>query len=306
MTRYRCVDARKADGFTVAAACEAAGVSTSAYYAWAATRDAPPSDAQQAEARLRAEIRRLHKASGGADGVRRITRGLRRRGWTVNRKRVARIMRDEGLAGYRPRTRRSLTKPDDAAPAIPNLIGRLFDPDRPDHTWCGDITYIGTDEGWLYLAMVIDLGSRRLLGWALGVRHDATLVCDALQAAVGARGVGRMPGVIFHSDRGSEYTSAAFRGVCEQLGLVQSASRSGSCLDNAVAESWFASLKVELVSRTRYATRDQARAAIVRWIHYYNADRLHSTLGYITPLEWEAQYDHEKEVTEPLASPMAA
>jgi putative transposase len=306
VTRYRCVDARKADGFTVTAACAAAGVSTSAYYAWAAGRDAPPTAAQAAEARLRAEIRRLHTASGGADGVRRITRGLRRRGWTVNRKKVARIMREEQLAGYRPRKRRSLTKPDEAAPAIPNLVGRLFDPDRPDVTWCGDITYIGTDEGWLYLATVIDLGSRRLLGWALGVRHDAQLVCDALHAAVGARGVERMPGVIFHSDRGSEYTSRKFAGVCAQLGVRQSASRSGSCLDNAVAESWFASLKVELTSRARYATRAQARAAITRWIHYYNTDRLHSTLGYLTPLEWEALYDDTEEVTEPLASPQAA
>lgn len=306
MTRYRCVDARKADGFTVTAACDAAGVSTSAYYAWAATCDAPPTAAQQAEARLRAKIRKLHKDSGGADGVRRITRRLRRAGWTVNPKKVARIMREEGLAGYRPRKRRSLTKPDEAAPQIPNLVGRLFDPDRPDVTWCGDITYIGTDEGWLYLATVIDLGSRRLLGWALGVRHDATLVCDALRAAVGGRGSERMPGVIFHSDRGSEYTSRTFADVCEQLGLRQSASRSGSCLDNAVAESWFASLKVELTSRTRYPTRDEARAAITRWIHYYNTDRLHSTLGYLTPLEWEAHYDDTEEVTQPLASPMAA
>lgn len=294
MTRYGCVDARKAEGFAVTAACAAAGVSPSAYYAWAATRDAPPTSAQQAEARLRAEIRRLHDASGGADGVRRITRRLRRAGWTVNHKRVARIMRDEGLAGYRPRKRRSLTRPDDAAPEIPNLVGRLFDPDRPDVTWCGDITYIGTDEGWLYLATVIDLGSRRLLGWSLGDRHHATLVCDALRAAAGARGVARMPGVIFHSDRGSEYTSRMFRGACQRLGLRQSASRSGSCLDNAVAESWFASLKVELTSRTRYATRDEARTAITRWIHYYNTDRLHSTLGYRTPLEWEAQYGEVK------------
>jgi putative transposase len=231
-----------------------------------------------------------------------MTRQLRREGWTVNRKRVARLMRDQGLHGHRPRRRRSLTKPDQAAPPIPDLVGRLFDPDQPDHTWCSDITYIPTDEGWLYLATVIDLGSRRLLGWSMSDQHDATLVCDALQAAVDARGRATMPGTIMHSDRGAEYTSRAFRDTCQRLGLRQSASRSGSCLDNAVAESFFATLKVELVNRVRYRTRTQARTAIFAWLHDYNANRLHSTLGYITPLEWEARHA----LTETVASPEAA
>jgi transposase InsO family protein len=158
-------------------------------------------------------------------------------------------MRREGIVGHRPRRRRSLTRRDEAAAPAPDLLGRLFDPDRPDVAWCGDITYIRTDEGWLYLASVIDLASRQLLGWSMGDRHDARLACDALHAAVAARGRRRMDGVIMHTDRGAEYTSAAFTQACAQLGARRSMSRTGSCLDNAVAESFFATLKVELVNR---------------------------------------------------------
>jgi putative transposase len=163
-------------------------------------------------------------------------------------------------------------------------------------------TYIPTDEGWLYLASVIDLGSRRLLGWSMGEAHDADLVCNAAAAAVAARGRDRMDGTVFHSDRGSEYTSAKFRQACTNLGLRQSTGRTGSCLDNAVAEAFFATLKVELVNRRRFRTRAEARTAIFAWLHYYNARRLHSTLQHMTPLEWEQQHD----LTDPVPSPLAA
>jgi transposase InsO family protein len=213
-------------------------------------------------------------------------------------------MRANGIVGRRPRRRRSLTKPDAAAAAAPDLVGRLFDPGPPDVTWVGDITYIPTDQGWLYLASVLDLGSRRLVGWSMGEAHDAALVCDALDAAVATRGRLRMPdGTIFHSDRGAEYTSMACRQACARLGLVQSMGRTGSCLDNAVAESFFATLQVEVCDGRRFATRAEARTAIFAWIHYYNGRRLHSTLDYLTPVEWEHQYDN---LTRPLTSDMAA
>ena len=152
------------------------------------------------------------------------------------------------------------------------------------------MTYIPTGEGWLYLASVIDLASRHLLGYSMAIHHDAALVTGALEAAVATRGQTQMDGTIFHSDRGGEYTSAACIAACTRLGLRRSMSRTGSCLDNAVAESWFASLKVELVHRAHYRTRAEARAAVFAWIAWYNRFRLHSTRGYLPPIEWEQHH----------------
>jgi transposase InsO family protein len=249
-----------------------------------------------------AEIRAIHTDSRGTYGSPRVTHELRRRGWRVNHKRVERLMADHGIVGHRPRRRRGLTKPDAAAPPAPDLLGRLFDPDRIDVAWCGDLTFIPTDEGWPYLASVLDLASRHLLGWSMGERHDAGLVGDALQAAVATRGRHRMDATIFHTDRGSEYASAACIDVCERLGLRRSMGRTGSCLDNAVAESFFATLKVELVDRCGYRTRAQARASIFAWIAWYNQRRLHSTNDYLPPLEWEQRRHHDH----PLPSTLAA
>jgi putative transposase len=288
--RYRCVDIQKAAGFPVAAACKAAGVTRSAYYAWTTRAAQGAAERHREEVRLVAEIRDVHAGSRGTYGAPRIHAELRRRGWRVNHKRVERLMRTHGIVGHRPRRRRSLTRPDTTAAPVPDLLGRLFDPDQPDVAWCGDVTWIPTEEGWLYLASVIDLASRRLLGWSMGTRHDAQLVCDALQAAVSTRGHRWMPDTIFHTDRGSEYTSGACVAACARLGLRRSMSRTGSCLDNAVAESWFASLKVELVDRARYRTRAEARTAIFAWIAWYNQFRLHSTNGYLSPVEWEQQH----------------
>jgi transposase InsO family protein len=302
VTRYRCVDDRKAERFPVAAACAAAGVSTSAYYAWRATRRQGLTLRERAEARLVARIRRIHTASDGTYGAPRTTRQLRRDGQRVNHKRVERLMRREGIVGHRPRRRRSLTRPDEHTAPAPDLIGRLFDPDRPDVAWCGDITYIPTNEGWLYLASTIDLASRHLIGWSMRDHHDAQLVCDALDAAVATRGRRHMDGVIMHTDRGSEYTSTAFIDTCQRLGARRSMGRTGSCLDNAVAESFFATLKVELVDRRRFQTRADARTAIFRWIAWYNQRRLHSANDYLPPVEWE----HRHAVNDSIASPTAA
>jgi len=248
--RFRCVAARKAEGFNVTDACDAAEVSRSAFYAWLGKGEGP-TVAEWDEALLINQIRDLHAASNGTYGEPRMTVELAEEGWVLNHKRTARLMRQEGLQGHRPRRRRSLTKADEAAPAIPDLVGRAFQPELLDTVWCGDMTYIPTGEGWLYLATVIDLASRRLLGWSMGERHDATLVIDALNMAVQTRGHRTMDGTTFHHhDRGSEYTSQAFRTACQDLGITQSSGRTGSCLDNAVAESFFATLKVELLHLT--------------------------------------------------------
>jgi putative transposase len=300
--RYRCVDAQKAAGFPVAAACQAAGVTRSAYYAWTAGATQGASRRQREEVRLVSEIRRIHARSRGVYGSPRVTAELRRRGWRTNHKRVERLMRAHGIVGYRPRRRRSLTRPDRGVLPAPDLLGRLFDPDQPDVAWCSDVTWIRTDEGWLYLASVIDLASRHLLGWSMSAHHDAALVCDALQAAVATRGQSPMPDTIFHSDRGAEYSSSACVQACQRLGLRRSMSRTGSCLDNAVAESWFASLKVELVHRAHYRTRAEARTAIFAWIAWYNRFRLHSANGYLSPIEWE----HQHATVSPLPSTTAA
>jgi putative transposase len=235
VSRYRCVDAQKAAGFPVTAACTAAGVSTSAFHAWAARR-ASAAAATQAEATLVTEIRTIHRESKGTYGSPRVHAELRRRGRSVNRKRVERLMRIHGIVGHRPRRRRSLTKPDTATAPASDLLGRLFDPDRPDVAWCGDVTYIPTDEGWLYLASVIDLASRHLLGWSMGSHHDAALVVGALDAAVATRGRDHMDGTIFHTDRGGE---PGFKGssqhrlvgwrVAVRSGLRLGSSNRGSC-----------------------------------------------------------------------------
>jgi putative transposase len=301
VSRYRCVDAQKAAGFPVTAACDAAGVATSAFYAWV-VRCAPAAAAEQAEAALVAEVLAIHRESKGTYGSPRVHAELRRRGRPVNRKRIQRLMRQHGIVGHRPRRRRSLTKPDAATPPAPDLLGRLFDPDHPDVAWCGDVTYIPTDEGWLYLASVIDLASRHLLGWSMSDHHDASLVTGALDAAVATRGRRRMDATIFHPDRGAEYTSTACIAAGERLGLRRSMGRTGSCLDNAVAESWFASLKMELVDRQHYRTRAEARASIFAWIAWYNRRRLHSTNDYLPPIEWEQQH----RTLNPLPSTIAA
>jgi putative transposase len=299
---YRCVDAQKAAGFPVAAACRAAGVSASACYAWITRREQEPQAAEPAQAELMARIRTIHAESAGTYGSPRVTHELRRRGWRVNHKRVERLMAARGIVGHRPRRRRGLTRPNTAEPPAPDLVGRLFDPEQPDRIWVSDLTYIPTEEGWLYLASVLDLASRNLLGWSMGQHHNAGLVGDPRQAAVAICGRARMDGTIFHTDRGSEYTSTACIEICERLGLRRSMGRTGSCLDNAVAESFFATLKVELVDRHHYRTRAEARASIFRWIAWYNQRRLHSTNDYLPPIEWEQQHRHDH----PLASTLAA
>lgn len=291
MTRFVHVDDQKAAGFPVSAACEAAGVSTSGYYDWAAREAAGPTERQLAEAELVALMRDLFEEAEGNYGVPRMFKALRKGGLVVNAKRVARLMRLHGMAGrHRRRTCRT-TFPGPDGYQIPDLVGRRFAPGAPDVAWCQDITYIPTREGWLYLASVLDLGSRRLLGYSMADHMRTELVLDALAMAVAARGGDKaVAGVIAHADRGSQYTSNDYIDYCQDRQMRPSVGRTGVCWDNAVAESFWESLKRECVQGRVFATRAQARQAIFKWINWYNGTRLHSTLKDVSPLEWEQQY----------------
>lgn len=289
MSRYHHVDAMKAEGFAVAAACQAAEISTSAYYEWKDRQSRGPSEAEIAEAQLVELIRAVHAESDGTYGAPRMTEELHRRGWHVNEKRVERLMARHGIVGVTPRRTLRTTIPAEDAPPLPDLVERRFAPGAPDVAWAGDITYVPTGEGWLYLSSVLDLGSRRLLGWQMDDNMATPLVSSAaLEQAVELRG--GAAGVIFHSDRGSQYLSGEYRRLCHRLGIRQSAGRVATCFDNSVAEAFWSSLKRELVHRYRFETRAQAKAAITAWIKRYNASRLHSSLNYLPPIEWEMRY----------------
>ena len=291
MTRYACVDDQKAAGFPVNAACEAVGVSTSGYYDRCEREAAGPTDRQVAEAELVVLMREIFDDADGNYGVPRMYKELRKTGLVINRKRVARLMRTHGMAGrHRRRTCRT-TFPGPDGYTIPDLVGRRFDPGAPDVAWCQDITYIPTGEGWLYLASVLDLGSRRLLGYSMADHMRTGLVLDALSMAVAARGGDKaVAGVICHADRGSQYTANDYIDFCHDRQMRPSAGRTAVCWDNAVAESFWESLKRECLQDRVFATRAEARRAIFRWINWYNTSRLHSTLDHVSPLEWEQQY----------------
>lgn len=289
MTRYRWVTARKAEGFPITMACEVADVSRQAFHDWRARIAAGPTAGELAEAELVAVMRGIHAESDATYGEPRMTEELARRGRVVNHKRVRRLMRVHGIVGVHKPAKVRTTIPAEEHPALPDLVGRRFAPTAPDVVWCGDITYVRTGEGWLYVASVLDLGSRRLLGYSMAEHMRTELVADALEMAAAARG-GQTAGVVFHGDRGSQYMSGDYRQLIADLGIVQSVGRSGVCWDNAVAEAFWSSLKREVVHRYRFATRADARRAIFAWINRYNHRRLHSSLGYLPPIEWEQLY----------------
>jgi transposase InsO family protein len=278
-------DQRTGHGIPHAVACRVLGVSEAWYYKWR-SRPASPTDREVRRAALAERIRHFFDASGGTYGSPRITLDLWVEGWKVSVNTVAGIMAELGLYGREPKKRRSLTR-QGKRPAARDLVRRHFDAVAPDLLWVGDMTGIDTSEGKLYLATVIDLFSRRLLGYAMGERHDADLVSASLRMAAATRG-GSVDGVIFHSDRGSEYTSAAYGHLCDRLGVVQSMGRVGSCFDNAAAESFNSTIKVEYIHRHTFATRTEARLKIATWIvDFYNTRRRHSAAGGLPPAEFE-------------------
>jgi putative transposase len=289
VSRYACVDDQKAAGFPVTAACEAAGVSTSGYYDWICRHNAGATHRQVAEAELVALMREIFDGSEGNYGVPRMWRELRRAGLRVNKKKVRRLMRRHGMIGRHHRRKLVTTFGGPDGFVVPDLVGRRFEPGAPDVAWCQDITYVPTGEGWLFLASVLDLGSRRLLGYSMAEHMRTELVTDALEMALSARG-GAAAGVIAHADRGSQYTSNDYLDFCAAHQLRPSAGRTGICFDNAVAESFWESLKREGIQGRTFATRADARRAIFRWINWYNTSRLHTSLDGVPPIEWEHQY----------------
>ena len=263
--------------------CRTLAVSSAGFYAWC--RRGLSLRAQE-DAALRVEIRAAHAASGKRYGSPRIHADLKANDQRVGRKRVARLMREEGIEGQRKRRFRVTTDSRHSHPVAANELNRNFTASAPNKIWVTDITYIWTREGWLYLAAILDLFSRRVVGWSMDSRIDRTLALDALSMALGTRCP--EPGLLHHSDRGVQYASADYQSQLRERGIRCSMSRKGDCWDNAVAESFFSTLKAELVHQADYVSRSQARASIFEYIEvFYNGRRRHSALGYVSPVEHE-------------------
>jgi putative transposase len=271
------------ESYPVAFMCAELGVSRSGYYAW---RKAVPSQHQTQDEVLIAIIRHLHAEGRGNPGVRRLRAGLAAAGHRVAHKRVHRLMRVAGLRGRHPKAWKRTTIPGDQPVGAPDLIGRSFTADEANQKWCGDITYVKTWQGWAYVATVIDLYSRAVVGYAVGDHMRTSLITDALDMAIASRAPAA--GVIFHSDRGTQYTSGEFDRYCKKAGIRRSLGRTGVCYDNAVSESTFATYKKELIHTRPWPDLKTLTAATIDWIeNYFNTIRRHSTLGYLTPREYE-------------------
>ena len=234
----------------------------------------------------------IHRKSRGTYGSPRVHAELKQRGFEIGRNRIARLMAELGLAGARPKRFRRTTDSNHREPVAPNLVEQSFEASRPNELWATDITYVWTSAGWLYLAVVLDLFSRRVVGWAAADHMRTELVVEALGRALGVRDAGA--GLVHHSDRGSQYASAAYRKLLDDQGIACSMSAKGCCYDNAVVESFFATLKKELVYRSAWADRETASLAISEYIQaFYNHARLHSANGYLSPVEYENQHRGE-------------
>ena len=259
-------------------------VTRSGYYAWLGRKPSPRSHRR---ATLSAAVVEVHRASRRTYGSPRVTAALKKDGVICCVNTIARIMREEGLAAKVRRRFKVTTDSSHDLPTAPNRLARRFEQRRPNQAWVGDITFIATEEGWLYLATEMDLYSRRIVGWSLSERMTSELVAAALAMAIERRSP--ETGLLHHSDRGCQYASGSFRGLLADHGMVCSMSRKGNAYDNAPMESFYSTLKRELIHRTTYATRDQARAAVFEYIEvFYNRRRLHSTLGYVSPADYEA------------------
>lgn len=263
--------------------CGVLEVSPSGYYDW---RRRGPSATAQARAALDEQVKDAFLAEKCRAGAPRLTRRLKARGHGVGHNQIAQSLRRQGLRARGARKFKATTNSNHRLPVAPNLLQQNFSADRPNQKWASDITYVATDEGWLYVAVVLDLYSRLVVGWAMSDRMGATLVCDALRMALFRRH--RPHGVIVHSDRGSQYCSREHRQLLKNNGLICSMSARGDCYDNAAMESWNHSLKVEAVHGERFVSRDQAKSQLFEYIEvYYNRQRLHSSLGYLSPAEFE-------------------
>jgi len=271
--------------YPIATMCRVLGVSTSGYYAW---RRRGFSGRALSDRELTASIRHYHRRSRGTYGAPRIQADLAAEGIQVSRKRVARLMREAGLEGVSRRKKTRTTKRDDSKRPAPDLVERDFTADGPDRLWVADITYIATWAGFLYLAVVVDAWSRRVVGWAMATHLRTELVLEALNMALWQR---RPLGVIHHSDRGCQYTSLAFGKRCREAGIRPSMGSVGDCYDNALCESFFATLECELLDRSTFRTPSEAETGVFEFIEgWYNPHRRHSALGQLSPAEFERRH----------------
>ena len=285
--KFTLMHAEKAT-FTIELMARLLSVSRAGYYAWAKRRDTiPPTTARRVW--LSGVITQIHDDSHGVNGFRRVLAELSRRGIAASEGLVRKIMREAGIFGIQPRSKKRTTIPADDVVTRPDLLKRDFTADRPGVRFVGDITYLRTGEGWLYLATVIDLFNREVVGWSMAEHMRTELIGGALTMA---HTHGRIEsGALFHSDRGSQYTSDEYAKLAGRFGVRLSVGRTGVCWDNSVAESWFSMLKNEMYYRQSFATRRRARFAVMQYIEvFYNRRRLHSTLGYRTPAETRAAY----------------
>ena len=282
---FRFIEREKAP---VRTACRVLGVSASGFHAW---RSRPKSERALGDEVLARVIARIHTESRRTYGAPRVHAELRlASGIHVGRKRVARLMRQLGLQGAHRRRRPWTTIRGEVSSPVPDLVGRDFAVDRPDRLWVADITYIRTDEGFLYLAVVLDACTRRVVGWAMRRTLETEIVTSALDMALARRRPD--PGLVHHSDHGSQYTSFAFGHRCREAGIAPSMGAVGSAYDNAMAESFFASLECELLDRTRFETREEARVAVFDYLEaWYNPRRRHSALAYASPMEFERRME---------------
>lgn len=269
--------------FPVAFMCEIFEVSSSGYYAW---RKRDTSERETRELSLVRKIEEIHQGSRGTYGSPRVFQVLKGLGEPCNKAKVERLMKKNGIRAKTKRKFRQTTDSKHNLPVVPNLLERNFSPEKPNQTWAGDITYVWTREGWLFLAVIVDLFSRQIVGWSIDKTMTRELVLEALRQACFRRKPGT--GLIFHSDRGSQYCSKDYRDALKQWHMLQSQSRKGDCWDNAVVESFFHTLKTEAIFHEDFETRAQAEAFIFEWIEaFYNRERIHSTLGYMSPVAFE-------------------
>lgn len=276
--------------FTISAMCRVLKVSTSGYYAW---RSRPESERIRSDRRLLVKIRAAHKRSKKRYGSPRIHAELKAEGERCGRKRVARLMQEDGLRARQARKFKATTDSKHEMPVAKNLLARNFDAKRPNAVWAADITYVWTREGWLYLAVVLDLFSRRVVGWSLRPYLQRSLVLEALGQSLRERRPGA--GLVHHSDRGSQYASHDYQRLLAGAGIACSMSRKGDCWDNAPVESFFSTLKRELIHGREFRTRAEARSEIFEYIEvWYNRKRRHSSLGYLSPVQYEERWTEQQ------------
>lgn len=287
--KFAFIDAEKAR-WPVEVQCDVFGVSRSGYYAWKGRPEAPRT---REDAEVVIEIKAASEVGRGSYGSPRVHRELRAQGRRISRKRVARLMRQEGIVARKKRRFRKTTDSKHSQPIAPNVLARNFNVELPDTAWVTDVTYVWTHEGWLYLAVILDLFSRRVVGWAASANNDRALAISALDRATSARAPAA--GLVHHSDRGSVYASGDYGDALASIGAVKSMSRKGDCWDNAVAESFFATIKGEMIDHEDYQTRAAAIAAIGDYVDgFYNPCRRHSSIGYVSPIEFELKFLNEK------------